>query len=78
VAPIYSTLLTFILYFSVRAALVYNDTKYSVPFMMLYGLQKEEITGVWRMLQDEEHQTLCFLSNVVRVIKLQRMYEQDV
>jgi hypothetical protein len=33
--PINSSLLTITLYFSVITTLVYNDTKYSVPFMML-------------------------------------------
>ena len=42
----------------------------------MYGIQKVEIQ-IWRMLQGEEHQSLIFLSNIVRVLKLQRRCEQD-
>jgi hypothetical protein len=36
VVPINSLLLTVTLYYSVKTTPIYNDTKYSVPFMMLW------------------------------------------
>jgi hypothetical protein len=79
VLPINSSLLTITLYYSVITTLVYNDTKYSVPFMTLQpsstvvGPKREEVTGEWIKLYKEELHDFCPLPNVIRVNKTRRM-----
>jgi hypothetical protein len=39
----------------------------------VFGLRRDEVTGEWRKLQDEELNELHPLSNIVRVVKSSRM-----
>jgi hypothetical protein len=39
----------------------------------LYGPNRDEVTGEWRRLHDEELNDLYFSRNIVRVIKSRRM-----
>jgi len=37
------------------------------------GPKRDEVTGEWRILYNEELSKLCSLSNIVRVVKSRRM-----
>jgi hypothetical protein len=39
----------------------------------VFGPKRDEVTGEWRKLHNEELNDLYFLSNIVRVVKLRRM-----
>jgi hypothetical protein len=39
----------------------------------LFGLKRDEVTGVWRKLHNEELHDVYFLPTIVRVIKSRRM-----
>ena len=39
----------------------------------VFGLKRDEVTGVWRKLHNEELNDLYSLPNVVRVVKSRRM-----
>jgi hypothetical protein len=42
-------------------------------FRRIYGPKRDEVTGEWRKLRDEELNDLHSLPTIVRVIKLRRM-----
>ena len=39
----------------------------------IFGPKKDEVTGEWRKLHNEELNDLCSLPNIVRVVKSRRM-----
>jgi hypothetical protein len=39
----------------------------------IFGPEKEQVTGGWRRLHNEDPHNLCTSSNVIRVIKSRRM-----
>jgi hypothetical protein len=39
----------------------------------VFGPKRDEVTGEWRKLQNEELNNLYSLPNIVRVVKLKRM-----
>ena len=39
----------------------------------IFGPKRDEVTGEWRKLHNEELNDLCFSTNIVRVIKSRRM-----
>jgi len=39
----------------------------------VFGSKRDEVTGEWRKLYNEELRDLYFLSNIVRVVKSRRM-----
>ena len=39
----------------------------------VFGSKRDEVTGEWRKLHNEELRDLCSLSNIVRVVKSRRM-----
>jgi hypothetical protein len=39
----------------------------------IFGLKRDEVTGEWRQLHNEELNDLYFSPNIVRVIKSRRM-----
>jgi len=41
--------------------------------LRVFGLKRDEVTGVWRKLHNEELSDLYSLSNIVRVVKSIRM-----
>jgi hypothetical protein len=77
VVPINPSLLTITLYSSVRTAVVYNDNKYSVPFIALqpsftlFLYSPPPITGLDRPLGFQEVEAPRFLDN--RHIKVVRL-----
>ena len=40
-----------------------------MDIISLFGLKRDEVTGEWRKLHNEELSDLCCLPNVVRVLK---------
>jgi hypothetical protein len=39
----------------------------------IFGPKRDEVTGVWRKLHNEELHNLYFRSSIIRMIKLRRM-----
>jgi len=39
----------------------------------VFGSKRDEVTGEWRKLHNEELRDLCSLPNIVRVVKSRRM-----
>jgi len=39
----------------------------------VFGTKRDEVTGEWRNLHNEELRDLCSLPNIVRVVKSRRM-----
>jgi hypothetical protein len=39
---------------------------------VVFGAEREEVTGDWRKLRNEELQDLYFSPNVIRLVKLRR------
>jgi len=39
----------------------------------IFGPRKDDVTGEWRRLRNEEVNDLCFSPNIVRIIKSRRM-----
>jgi len=39
----------------------------------IFGPKRDEVTGKWRKLHNEEQNNLCYTSNLVLVIKSRRM-----
>ena len=45
----------------------------NMVFRRIFGPRRDEVTGEWRRLHNEELKDLCSSSNIVRVIKSRRM-----
>jgi hypothetical protein len=39
----------------------------------IFGPKREEVTGEWRKLHNEELSNLCSSASIIRIIKLRRM-----
>ena len=39
----------------------------------VFGPKQDEVTGEWKKLHNEELSDLCYLTNIVRVVKSRRM-----
>jgi hypothetical protein len=42
-------------------------------FRRIFGLKRDEVTGGWRKLHNEERHNLCFSPSIIRIIKSRRM-----
>jgi hypothetical protein len=43
----------------------------------IFGPKRDEVTGVWRKIHNEELNALYFLPTIVRIIKLRRMVWEE-
>ena len=62
---------------TVHAKLLYDFSKYFVRSLRVlrrvFGPKRDEVTGEWRKLHNEELSDLYSLPNIVRVVKSRRM-----
>jgi hypothetical protein len=65
--------LTFTLFVSYLASCVSRFLYLIVKYLKLFGPKRDEVTGEWRKLHNEELNNLYFSPSIVRVVKSRRM-----